>query len=351
MVSFSFASPNWFFLIVPFAAILLWDLVGRSQPGTVAIADLEYLRTKECFSHKGRRATRATCWLFLVIFISMIWARPTYLSREPLFQRSETVAAPKFLFMLDVSRSMSTPLGLEKSVRLPGQPVVTVPGDSNAEGRSRYDAAREALWDFMSRFDSAQIGLILFSTEPILARWPTTEIANGFREVLEENIGRGELSQLQSFSSLTNTNKALSLAREVIGSQSGPGAIVLITDAEDDLRSLGLAVRNVRKDGIRLYIIGVGVSEKSIERISKNFKDDADFRIFRVDSEDEMQNAHRLVAEVEGSRTTELDESVYESDLGWLFALVLSLVVYGGLWVFENFYHESHGGRTRKRES
>jgi hypothetical protein len=348
--SIGFTDPVWFLVVIPFILILGWELSNRRKNKAINLTDLEYLRINGCITGRKRRRVRALLWIIMVFAIATLCAGPSYRSDQSLFLGGEQVVYQKFLLMLDISRSMSVPLGEEKNVSLPGQ--VLIKRETEGELIPRYQAARAALMDFVKRFHDAQIGLILFSAEPILARWPTVETKDLFWEILEEDIGRGIISQTQSFSSLTNTDKALTLAREIFAKQGArEGAVILISDAEDDIENMGVASRNLRIDGIRLYTIGVGISEQIAENLSQKFSHDPGFRIFHVDSEEEMLEAYKLVAEVEESLPFELNQREYENDLRWF--LSLCLVIAAGLffWILEVGFHQSQvAGETGQEQ-
>jgi hypothetical protein len=338
-----FTNPRWFYILVPVLVFLVVDMIYKPGTGNIQISDLEVLRDQHIFAaSKYRRVVKSMLHMLLVILSCILLAGPNYRSKHPLFMGGEQVVYQKFLLMLDISRSMSVPLGEEKNVSLPGQ-AINAKKPRDGEEIPRFEAARAALMDFVRRFNEAQIGLILFSAEPILVRWPTVETQDLFWDVLEENIGRGVISQTQSFSSLTNTNKALALAREVFAEQGAKeGAVILISDAEDDIENMGVAARNIRNDGIRLYTIGVGISEKTVETLSQKFAYDPGFRIFHVDSEDEMQEAYRLVAEVEESLPFEMNQKEYNNDLRWIISLALSIIAFMLFWILEAGYHQTH---------
>ena len=228
--SVSFTTPAGLLVSLPFFALLGWQLGNRVRRGTVALTGLEYLSANSWFSAARRRWLRALLWGTLAAAIGVLWAGPVFHSDRPLFAGASPTVHKNFVLLFDISRSMTVPLGQEKIVSLPGQPAPP-PTDGGKEKKDkvpRYQAARKTLMDFVARFNGERIGLILFSTEPILARWPTVETQNRFWEVLEENIGREEDSQIQAFSSLTNTDKALALARDVFASQDvvGDGAVI-----------------------------------------------------------------------------------------------------------------------------
>ena len=344
--SLRFTAPAWFAVSVPFFALLAWQLANVGKRGTVALTGLEYLSAYNWFSAGRRRWLRALIWGSLAVAIGALCAGPVYQSNRPLFAGTNQTVHKNFVLMLDISRSMSVPLGQENIISLPGRPAPPpLDGAKDKTDKvSRFHAARTALMDFVARFKGERIGLILFSTEPILARWPTVETENRFWEVLEEDIGRDVDSQVQAFSSLTNTDKALGLARDVFAGQEvvGDGAVILLADAEDDVRNIGVAARNLRKDGIRLYIIGVGISKKIVDDLSREFAADPGFRIFRADSEKEMREAYRLVGEVEELPRFKLNQKEYATDVRWILSLALIVLACAVLGIVTVVFHQCH---------
>lgn len=352
--SFFFRSPAWLLVMLPFFLLLLAQLRSRRKGGAIALTGLETLRARTRISGARTKLVRCLLWSVVVVGTGLLCAGPALRSSEPLFVDDSRTSHRNLLILLDISRSMSVPLGAEKNVTLPGQPRAPTPQDPTAAPKKpRYVAAREALVDFVERFEGDRIGLILFSAEPILARWPTVETGSRFAEILEEDIGRGAVSQLQAFSSLTNVHKALDLARDVFAQQklAAGGATVMISDAEDDMESMGVAARNLRKDGIRLYTIGVGISEQIAEKLSREFANDPGFRLFRVDSEVDMQEAYRLVGELEQSPQFQIGQRWFETDLRWILSLVLVVVAAIVLWILEARFHQARAADTAEVSS
>ena len=257
----------------------------------------------------------------LAVSLALLWARPMLQSSKPVLVVDQLARQKNIILAIDVSRSMSGPLDIpDKDARFAAYGQATAESDAR---QSRYGAARDTVYRFVDRFPEARIGLILFSTEPFLARWPTRETSGRFIEVLEEDLY--EASQLRRFSALTNTDAALGLAADVFATLATPqgGAVIHVSDAEDELENMGVAIRALRADGIRLYTIGVGIAESIVERLTREFAGDPGFRIFRADSEQEMQEVYRLVADLEEAPRYAEGERAYVTDLRWLLALVL----------------------------
>jgi hypothetical protein len=308
------------------------------------MTDIEFLKNRGCMTGKFRNIINVFLWGGMVLLLAFIWAGPVLYSSTPVLSGGEQVVQKELIVAIDISRSMGQPLEIPDREQRFANYALNQPVDNDAQGKqSRYESARQTLFNFVDRFSGARIGLILFSTEPFLARWPTTETENHFIEVLEEKIGRGEKSQLQMFSSLTNIDEALRMSREILlkNRNAEGGAVILISDAEDELENMGIAIRSLRSNDIRLYTIGVGISEIIVDKLSEEFRGDAGFRIFHVESEEEMQEAYDLVSELEESPQYTREEQQYVSDLRWILALFLVFASIGIFWLSETIFHQS----------
>jgi hypothetical protein len=339
---FRLASAPFFLIVLPLVVLVLRDLIGRRQRAAIALTGLEYLRSGKQAAANRKKLLVPLLNLMVIVLLGLLWAAPQVQSGKPVIPGDEQTQRKELILAIDVSRSMSGPLELpDREARLAAYGQAT----STERRQSRYEVARETVYRFIDRFPDARIGLILFSTEPFLARWPTVETSQHFREILDENLG--ESSQLRRFSSLTNTDAALRLAKEVFavrGNGTG-GAVIHISDAEDELENMGLAIRSLRSDGIRLYTIGVGISESIADRLMQDFSGDPGFRVFHADSEDEMSDAYRLVAELEESPQYSTEENVFVTDLRWLLALALIVIASVALWILETRFHQTRLAR------
>lgn len=332
-----FVTPYLALLAAPIVLLLGYQLAVPGRRRALELTGLEYLVARRRVSAGRRRILRAALRAVIGIGLALLWAGPEYYSSEPLFERDLPTGSSRYIVALDISPSMNLPSDLSgygEDDLLAGEGGVT-----------RYEMARDALSDFIEQFRGEQIGLILFSTEPLLARWPTVETDTRFAEVLE-SIRRGSATQLSAFSSLTNIDKALLLVKSV--ASDGGGAVILISDAEDDLENLGGGVRSIRASGLRLYVIGVGISEDVIETLSDDFADDPGFRIFRAASEEEMDEAYRLVGTVETSAVAGSTGKIYRSDVMWIFALFLLIPATALIVIGESNAHVAFpAGRSR----
>ena len=305
-----FAAPLAALVVLLFLPALFRELrrggSGRSAPFT----GIEQLAGRSGKQARRTRVIRSLLFAGLLFLLALLWADPALQSASPLAESDQLARQKNLVLAIDVSRSMSGPLEMPDSA---ARFAAFANRTSLPEQReTRYEAARETVYRFVERFPDARIGLILFSTEPFLARWPTRETGQRFVEVLGEDLGGN--SQLRRFAALTNTDAALELAKGVFE---------------------GLGIRALRADGIRLYTIGVGISASVVTQLSQDFAGDPGFRIFRADSDEEMAEAYRLVAELEEAPHYAEGEKSYLIELRWLLASALVAYFLLLLWVQE----------------
>jgi hypothetical protein len=336
--SLIFYSPELSLAITPVLFLLIWQLYVNRKSGAIDFIGFEYLYARNDITGGWRRKFRAFLWTIIVIGLGLLWAGPHYYSANPFFSPDAQIFHKNFIVAFDMSPSMNLPAHHKG---FGGEDLR--PGDV---GSTRYEIAREALFGFLDRFKGDRFGLILFSTEPFFARWPTTELDNNFLEILDDSIRRGSGTQLEAFSSLTNTDKALLEARDVFAGRKG--AIILISDAEDHIDNMINAIRAVREADIRLYTIGVGMSEETVSLLAQAFASDEGFRIFRVDNEEEMEEAYFVIGDVEESAEFTDEERYTEMDLRWIIALFLIFVSLFVIWINEVVLHQSLSSKKRE---
>ncbi|MGY8814815.1 MAG: vWA domain-containing protein [Gammaproteobacteria bacterium] len=335
--SINFVSPVMILIVIPLLALIILGFIKSGQTGAVTYTGLEYLILKKTTTGVNRKHIRTMLLLIMVVGLGVLWANPVTYSSNPIFGSATQVTTKQFVVVFDISPSMNLVMGEVTEEKKRGLTV-------NDEGVSKYEVAREALFGFLEQFVGNSFGLILFSTEPFLARWPTVETQNKFLEVLDESLRRGSGSQLEAYSGLTNTDEALLLAQDVIQKSATvsvkSSAVILIADAWDDLEAVEASIKELRSNGINIYIIGTGVPEDIVEKLTKEFSDDNGFRIFHVDSQAEMAQAYYLIASIEESEFFAIDEK-FETNIRWMIALFMTLFTIVVIWVLEIPLHRS----------
>ena len=335
--SISFVSPIMILIMVPFIVFIAVGMISTRKIGAVPYTGLEYLKSKKNITGVKRKYIRSTLILILIVGFGILWANPVTYSSNPIFGGAEQVTKKQFIVVFDMSPSMNLTMGVVTEEKKRGLTV-------NDEGISKYEVAREALFGFLERFSGNSFGLILFSTEPFLARWPTIETQNKFIEVLDDSLRRGSGSQLEAYSGLTNTDEAMLLARDVIQKSTSvsvkSSAVILIADAWDDVDAVEASIRELLRDDINIYIIGTGVSEDIVEKFTDEFVDNNGFRIFHVDSQAEMAQAYYLISSIEESESFSIDER-FETNIRWIVAIIMTVFSSFIIWVFEIPLHRS----------
>jgi hypothetical protein len=335
--SINFLSPAMILIIIPLLALIIIGFIRSGSTGAVTYTGLEYLKIKKTATGVNRKYLRTLLLLILIIGLGILWANPVTYSSNPIFGSATQVTTKQFVVVFDISPSMNLVMGEVTEEKKRGLTV-------NDEGVSKYEVAREALFGFLQQFSGNSFGLILFSTEAFLARWPTVETQNKFLEVLDESLRRGSGSQLEAYSGLTNTDEALLLAQEVIQKSASvsvkSSAVILIADAWDDLEAVEASIKELRSNAINVYIIGTGVPEDIVEKLTKEFSDDNGFRIFHVDSEAEMAQAYYLIGNIEESESFAINEK-FETNIRWIIALFMTFVTSIVIWVLEIPLHRS----------
>jgi hypothetical protein len=190
--SINFLSPAMILIIIPLLALIIIGFIRSGSTGAVTYTGLEYLKIKKTATGVNRKYLRTLLLLILIIGLGILWANPVTYSSNPIFGSATQVTTKQFVVVFDISPSMNLVMGEVTEEKKRGLTV-------NDEGVSKYEVAREALFGFLQQFSGNSFGLILFSTEAFLARWPTVETQNKFLEVLDESLRRGSGSQLDQY--------------------------------------------------------------------------------------------------------------------------------------------------------
>ena len=344
-VSIRFDTPALALCVLPVLVLLWLQIRGLRGRNAIALSGLEYARSRLPAAAHRRRYVRLYLWSGLAVGLAVLWAGPVLRTAEPIFLSGVQTHHKHFVVALDVSPSMNLAIEKPKSEQmdLAARERAARGLSLGDEGATRFEVARNALYNFVDRFEDAKIGLILFSTGAFIARWPTIETSERFVEVLDENIRRGNGSQLEFFAGLTNIQTALDQARRIFEKMpSAEGrAVILISDAEDQVEQMGDAAQRLREQGIRLYTIGVGVPSRVVDVLSLRFAADPGFRIFHVESSEEMSEAYLLISALEESPALAMDQNEFVVDLRSMLSLILTIIFGVILWVLESHFHQT----------
>jgi Ca-activated chloride channel family protein len=136
---------------------------------------------------------------------------------------------------------------------------------------TRLDRAKLAIIDLVKRLESDRIGLVVFAGNAFLQTPPTLDYA-AFRENLD-SIGHTSLSRGGS-----DIGRAIREAAKAFPKDNNFKVVVLLTDGEDQEAQAIETAREVAKDGIKIYTIGIGTPEGEYLKIRNAQGDEAFIR-------------------------------------------------------------------------
>ena len=128
---------------------------------------------------------------------------------------------------------------------------------------SRLERAKLAIIDLVNRLESDRIGLVAFAGSAFLQTPPTLDYS-AFRENLN-SIGPGIISRGGS-----NLGQALREAVKAFPQDNNFKVVVLLTDGEDLSAQAIDTAREIAKDGIKVYSIGIGTPEGTYLKVRNN---------------------------------------------------------------------------------
>lgn len=119
---------------------------------------------------------------------------------------------------------------------------------------TRFDRAKLAIIDLVKRLESDRIGLVAFAGNAFLQTPPTLDYS-AFRENLD-SIGHSSISRGGS-----DIGRAIREAAKAFPKDNNFKVVILLTDGEDQEQQAIDTAREVAKDGIKIYTIGIGTPE------------------------------------------------------------------------------------------
>lgn len=227
---FQFAAPQYLFLLLIPAALLLLDIAMRLivvPRREKRLADTVLLRQLTPQRSRVRPLLKLGLLLLALAVLAVVLARPQILGGGTAQDKRSGI---EVVLMLDVSNSM-------------------LAGDVRP---SRLERSKLLISTLIDRFDNDKVGLGVFAGEA----YPLLPITNDFvsAKMFLDGVGVDMVS-LQG----TSLAAAIDLASKSFTQEKGVGkAIVVITDGEDHEEGAADAARRALKDGRRVYVLGVG---------------------------------------------------------------------------------------------
>lgn len=227
---FQFAAPQYLFLLLIPAALLMLDIAMRLivvPRREKRLADTVLLRQLTPQRSRVRPLLKLGLLLLALAVLAVVLARPQILGGGTAQDKRSGI---EVVLMLDVSNSM-------------------LAGDVRP---SRLERSKLLISTLIDRLDNDKVGLGVFAGEA----YPLLPITNDFvsAKMFLDGVGVDMVS-LQG----TSLAAAIDLASKSFTQEKGVGkAIVVITDGEDHEEGAADAARRALKDGRRVYVLGVG---------------------------------------------------------------------------------------------
>ncbi len=322
--------------VLPVLAVIFWQLRGRKPGFSIRDSGLEYLAGSGIRTAEHLYRYRIALIVLVTVLLGLAWGAPQIRTSHTFMFGPSRELHPAYLIALDVSGSMTEPLG-----------GYVINGQINNGGVTRFEASRDKLYDFIDRHKTARLGLVLFSVQPMLVRWPTLQTGFGFRDVLDEgmrftNPDRTRPSQLARFAGGTATRDGLVLSRDVLMKQKAAGkSLILIGDLIDNADEIIEGIQDLYGEDIFTYVVAIDPDPQNLEAMKLALKGKPGVHIYSVKSAAELTAAFESVDTVESERQAAAGNRNYLQDLRWFFAfsgfaVALLLVV-----LFETRLHKT----------
>ncbi len=303
--------------------LLLFLLIGRWRRPYIAHPLVYYLKSH---IRKAGIQTRLPRWFLRTGIVALLVAclRPAI---PFLLQRISRGGLQIFL-VLDISSSMNQIIGAPQD----GPIHSYTPVESGAKHASKLDAVKAAAQRFMERRVNDAIGLEVFSINAYVVSPPTVdhESVQHYLDMVDINTLIGE--------GLTSVGEGLYLAYNLL-TQRKPGSeggrkgrvIILFTDADHNYGRKPLPVIDaIGKEGIRLYMVELGLGEKYIGSEIADAVRRTGGQYFDATREEDLNRIYETIESLEKSRfTVERYERNAPAFSLFAFAAVIAFAGYG----------------------
>lgn len=198
--------------------------------------------------------------------------------------------------------------------------------DANNPPLTRFDAVQEIVSDFIGKRKSDNMGLVVFGSYAFIAS-PLTYDADILNKILSQlSIGMaGKYTALN-----TSLAQGVNLLKK---SNSKTKIAILLTDGhstpEIDRVPLEIALEMVKKEGIKVYPIGIGMPHEYNREVLLKIANESGGVAFGASSAERLQEVYKKIDELEKSEiqgeSFTLTHYYYQFPL---FVALLSLMLY-----------------------
>ena len=335
LISLRLEQPLLALAALPVLLLIIWQLARGRRGGVIPYAGLEYAVDAGVKVAADRRRFRRLLVLTLILSLALAWASPGIRTSRPLPFGPAQQLYPTMLIALDVSGSMTEPLG-----------GYVIDGRLNTGGITRFEAAQGLLKAFIGRHAETRFGLILFSVRPMLVRWPTVQTDFDFRDVLDEgmrytNRARQRPSQLARFAGGTATRAGLLVAGDVLDRQGAAArSLVLIGDLIDNTQEIIEGIKAFDLDDTYVHVVAMDPEPQSLETVTAAFDGEPNVRVYPAVSVKELEKVFTAIESVELDRHGGGGGN-YVQDMRWFMALLGFFLALAIILLFETKLHKT----------
>lgn len=307
MTEFRFAFLPAFLLLIPaiFALIRWWLGQSKHLPPVLRYSDTRILAGLPAGIRVRLRRLpdflRLIAWLLLLIAL----ARPQFGTGEEILRGQGL----DMVLVLDISDSMA---------------------QTDFNGLSRFDAAKEVIRNFVEGRSSDRIGLVVFAEDAYYQAPPTTDY-NILLTLLDEVPLAGD----EGLSNRTALGMGIATATNVLRNSDAPSRVlILLTDGANNAGEIDpiSAAQAAAAFGMRVYTIGMGTAEADSnaldEETLRRIASITDARYFNALNLSDLQNVYEQIDRLERAPVErQLDIQWQDQALGFMIAALICLIV------------------------
>lgn len=214
--------------------------------------------------------------------------------------------------------------GIDIVLSLDGSGSMNASGFAQGESRAtRFEVVQKIASDFVMKRREDNVGVVLFGDFAFIATPVTYE-----KEIIAEMIG------YLSFG-MAGQNTAIGEGvaqgvRALNGSKAKSKVIILLTDGEHNSGAISPkeAVEMARKEGIKLYTIGIGEKGEFDSKLLAQMAKDGGGEYFSAMNEKELADVYAQIDSLERSRIKSAEHTFAEPYYQWPLAGALALILW-----------------------
>ncbi|WP_298690970.1 VWA domain-containing protein [uncultured Sulfuricurvum sp.] len=215
--------------------------------------------------------------------------------------------------------------GIDIVLSIDGSGSMNASGFGNDDNgrKSRFEIVQKIAGDFVMKRIEDNVGVVMFGDFAFIASPVTYE-----KEIIVEMIGY--LSQGMAGQN-TAIGEGIAMSVHALrDSKARSKVIILLTDGEHNSGSISPkeAMEQVRKEGIKLYTIGIGKPGEFDNALLKKLAEEGGGRFFAATNEEELKAVYAQIDTLEKSSIKSEQHTFFEHYYQWFTAGALLIVTW-----------------------